>query len=204
MPTKLKEITTTLDTETIRTVVFGQTALAEKFLEWSKVVPAGTTFTKETSWGLKLNFVARGEKPLCVLHLDEGVLLNFLQHLGPISQLWLESYGIALLGPMEHSGEAVDGEKCCCSVCLQTMGNREIHKLIPGAVPQLLGLGCIELQEDGFYYYTQTETAELVAKAVVAAEAAVPTEAPPQQVDPEISEEEIAAAVEAAAAKFIV
>lgn len=203
MPTKLKEKTTTLDTETIRTIVFGQTALAEKFLEWSKMVPAGTVFTKETSWGLKLNFVARSEKPLCVLHLDEEVLLNFLNGLGPISQLWLESYGIALLGPMEHSGEAVNGEKACCSVCLQTMGNQEIHKLIPKTTPQLIGLGCIELQEDGFYYYTQTETAELVAKAVVAAEAAVPTKAP-EQVDYEISEEEIAAAVEAAAAKFIV
>jgi len=205
MPTKLKEVTTTLDTETIRTVVFGQTALAEKFLEWSQVVPAGKVFTKKTGWGLILNFIARGEKPICNMQLDEGMLLNFLGSLGPVSQLWLESYGVALLGPMEHSGEAVDGEKSCCSVCLQTMGNREIHKLTPGAAPQLIGLGCIEIREDGFWYYSQAETAELVAKAVVAAEAVTqPEEAVSEPVAYEVSEEEIAAAVEAAMAQVIV
>jgi len=85
------------------------------------------------------------------------------------------------------------------------MGNREIHKLIPGATPQLIGLGCIEIQEDGFYYYSQTETAELVAKAVVAAEAVTqPEEAISEAVAYEVSEEEIAAAVEAAMAQVIV
>lgn len=165
----LNETSTVLAGQTMRSVVLGKAELMEKLVEWSKEAAPGETFTKETIWGLKLDFIANGEKPFITVFIDETRLATFLNQLGPVSELSIDSYGVSLVGPMEPEGEAEDGSELIVGICMRTDGCRELWRRDPSREQGVMGLGAISVQDDGIKYMTQTELAEFIAEATVQA-----------------------------------
>ena len=205
MPRHLTEETNTMGPETISSVVFGKTSIGESLLEWSKKVAVGTTFTKTTSWGLILDFIAQNENPCCVIKVDDAVLEGFLRGLGPITQMIVESYGFSLVGPMEHSGDAIEGQNAKMSIAMKMDGGRELHKYLPCAEKNIWGLGCIIMKANGFWFYSLEETMALLAEGEVSAntvqEATAPAQVEEVEEDDQYGEDEIAEAVARAAAE---
>jgi len=161
----LKEATTVLAGKTLITPVLGQSKLAEQLVEWSKKSGAGETFTKETVWGLRMDFIANKEHPFVTVFIDEQKLGVFLKQLGPIGELMLESYGVSLVGPMDAEGEAQDASEIVVGICMKGDDCRELWRRDTKRTQAVFSLGAIHFAAGGPKYMDVNELAEFIAEA---------------------------------------
>jgi len=146
-------------------VIFGHPAVAEGCVAWSEKTEKDTIFTKETQWGLKLQFIAHGSEPHAQLMLNAAKLAEFLKRIGPCTALCIIEWGLSLTGPQNATKEAVRGEQMEASIHMgQGDEQIDLYQYDPEAehLDEDFLLGAVTLSEEGFIFYSLEELAEAV------------------------------------------
>ena len=147
-------------------VIFGHPAVAEGCVAWSEKSEKDSVFTKETQWGLKLQFVADGSQPHAQLMLNAHKMAEFLKKLGPCTALCIIEWGISLTGPQNATVEAVRGEQIEASIHLgQGDDQIDLYQFNPEEehLDEDFLLGAINLSENGFVFFSLEELEEAIS-----------------------------------------
>jgi hypothetical protein len=154
----LVETKTPLADNTIDNVVLGQRKMAEQLIEWAKKNAPWATFRKETTWGLRLDFYANNGNPICCMFMEEEKLNSFLNGLGPIGALGIDSFGFSLCGPFKHTGEAVNATEAIVAVATKSDPQQEaLYMRDPNKKPETICMGSILFTEEGMLLRNQVE-----------------------------------------------
>jgi hypothetical protein len=151
--------------------VLGHSKAAEGLLAWSTKHPVGTSYRRDTAWGLALLAKANSDNPVVALGLCLRTLHTFVSSFKALGSLYLMDQGVVLAGPDSDNKEGVSGDRCRWKIFIPQEKNTdsiELYSYEPAATVEdepekLLALGGILIGEEGFNYYTVEEAEELKA-----------------------------------------